>query len=86
MSDNLLSLVQTAMGGDFAKLSGQFLGESVPATRSALASLLPTVLGGVAHNALLNDRGVWNLVAEEIRKAQAQTPQGVDAPRASTVR
>jgi outer membrane protein OmpA-like peptidoglycan-associated protein len=49
MSDNLLSLVQTALGGDFAKLTGQFLGESVPSTQSALSSLLPAVLGGVAQ-------------------------------------
>ena len=44
------------------------------------------MFAGVAHNALLNDREVWNLVAEEIRKAQAQKPQSVDAPRTSTVR
>jgi len=49
MSANLLSLVQTALGGDFAKLTGQYLGESVPSTRSALSSLLPVVLGGVAQ-------------------------------------
>jgi outer membrane protein OmpA-like peptidoglycan-associated protein len=49
MSANLLSLVQDALGGDFAKLAGQFVGESVPSTRSALSSLLPAVLGGVAQ-------------------------------------
>jgi outer membrane protein OmpA-like peptidoglycan-associated protein len=49
MSDNLLSLVQTALGGDFTKLAGQYLGESVPATQSALTSLLPAVLGGIAQ-------------------------------------
>ena len=49
MSANLLSLVQTALGGDFAKLTGQYLGESVPSTQSALTSLLPAVLGGVAQ-------------------------------------
>ena len=49
MSANLLSLVQTALGGDFAKLAGQYLGESVPSTQSALTSLLPAVLGGVAQ-------------------------------------
>ena len=49
MSDNLLSLVQSALGDDFAKLTGQFLGESVPSTRSALTSLLPAVLGGAAY-------------------------------------
>ena len=49
MSDNLLSMVQTALGGDFTKLAGQYLGESVPATQSALTSLLPAVLGGIAQ-------------------------------------
>jgi outer membrane protein OmpA-like peptidoglycan-associated protein len=49
MSANLLSLVQTALGGEFARLTGQYLGESVPSTRSALSSLLPVVLGGVAQ-------------------------------------
>jgi outer membrane protein OmpA-like peptidoglycan-associated protein len=49
MSDNLLSLVQSALGGDFSKLAGQFLGESVPSTQSALTSLLPAVLGGIAQ-------------------------------------
>ncbi len=49
MSANLLPLVQDALGGDFAKLAGQFIGESVPSTRSALSSLLPAVLGGVAQ-------------------------------------
>jgi outer membrane protein OmpA-like peptidoglycan-associated protein len=49
MSANLLSLVQTALGGEFARLTGQYLGESVPSTRSALSGLLPVVLGGVAQ-------------------------------------
>jgi outer membrane protein OmpA-like peptidoglycan-associated protein len=55
MSANLLPLVQDALGGDFAKLAGQFLGESVPSTRSALASLLPAVLGGVAQKGATAD-------------------------------
>jgi len=49
MSANLLSLFQTALGGDFARLAGQFLGESVPSTRSALTSLVPAALGSVAQ-------------------------------------
>jgi len=49
MSANLLSLFQTALGGDFARLTGQFLGESVPSTQSALTSLLPAALGSVAQ-------------------------------------
>jgi len=46
---NLLSLAQSALGGDFSKLAGQFLGESQGATQSALTSLLPAVLGSVAQ-------------------------------------
>jgi outer membrane protein OmpA-like peptidoglycan-associated protein len=49
MTDNLLSLAQSALGGDFSKLAGQFLGESVASTQSALTSLLPAVLGGIAQ-------------------------------------
>ena len=49
MNANLLSLAQEAMGGDFSKLAGQFLGESPGATQSALALLLPAVLGTVAQ-------------------------------------
>jgi outer membrane protein OmpA-like peptidoglycan-associated protein len=49
MNANLLTLAQDALGGDFAKLAGQFLGESPGATQSALGSLLPAVLGMVAQ-------------------------------------
>ncbi len=49
MTDNLLSLATNALGGDFAKLAGAFLGESAPATQSAIAGLLPAVLGGIAQ-------------------------------------
>ncbi len=49
MNANLLSLAQDALGGDFSKLAGQFLGESQGATQSALSSLLPAVLGGIAQ-------------------------------------
>lgn len=49
MNANLLTLVQDALGGDFSKLAGQFLGESQGATQSALGSLLPAVLGGIAQ-------------------------------------
>lgn len=41
------------------------------------------VIAGVAHNALLNDRGVWSSVAAEIEKARPPQAQSVDAPRAS---
>ncbi len=46
---NMLSLAQEAMGGDFSKLAGQFLGEAPGTTQSAVASLLPAVLGGIAQ-------------------------------------
>jgi outer membrane protein OmpA-like peptidoglycan-associated protein len=49
MNANLLSLAQSALGGDFSKLAGQFLGESQGATQSALSSLLPAVLGSIAQ-------------------------------------
>jgi hypothetical protein len=49
MNANLLSLAQEALGGDFSKLAGQFLGESQGSTQSALTSLLPAVLGMVAQ-------------------------------------
>jgi outer membrane protein OmpA-like peptidoglycan-associated protein len=49
MNANLLSLAQGALGGDFSKLAGQFLGESQGATQSALTSLLPAVLGSIAQ-------------------------------------
>lgn len=49
MNANLLTLTQDALGGDFSKLAGQFLGESQGATQSALSSLLPAVLGGIAQ-------------------------------------
>jgi outer membrane protein OmpA-like peptidoglycan-associated protein len=49
MNANLLTLAQDALGGDFAKLAGQFLGESPDATQTALGSLLPAVLGSIAQ-------------------------------------
>jgi outer membrane protein OmpA-like peptidoglycan-associated protein len=49
MNANLLSLAQEALGGDFGKLAGQFLGESPATTQSAMTSLLPAVLGGIAQ-------------------------------------
>ena len=55
MTDNLLSLATGALGGDFAKLAGQFLGESGPATQSAITSLLPAVLGSVAQKGATAD-------------------------------
>ncbi len=56
-----------------------------PQTSSRIPRGENIVLSGVAHNALLNDRRVWEHVAEEIRKSQPQSAQSVDAPRASTV-
>ncbi len=55
MSTNLLSLAQQALGNDFSKLAGQFLGESQDTTQSALTSLLPAVLGGIASKGATSD-------------------------------
>ncbi|MBK7082247.1 MAG: DUF937 domain-containing protein [Betaproteobacteria bacterium] len=55
MSANLLSLAQQALGGDFSKLAGQFLGESQGPTQSALTSLLPAVLGGIVQKGATPD-------------------------------
>ena len=49
MTANLLSLAQDALGEDFSKLAGQFIGESQGSTQTALSSLLPTVIGGIAQ-------------------------------------
>jgi hypothetical protein len=49
MNANLLSLVQQALGNDFAGMAGKLLGESTDSTQSALGSLLPAVLGGIAN-------------------------------------
>ena len=48
MNANLLSLAQQALGGDFSKHAGRFLGESPDSTQLAFSSLLPAVLGGIA--------------------------------------
>ena len=49
MNANLLSLAQDALGSDFLKLAGQFLGEPQGSTQTALSSLLPAVIGGIAQ-------------------------------------
>jgi len=49
MTTNLLSLAQEAMGADFSRLAGQYLGESQGATQSALGALLPAVLGTIVQ-------------------------------------
>jgi len=55
MDANLLQLAQQALGGDFAKLAGQFLGESESTTMSAMTGLLPAVLGGIAQKGATPD-------------------------------
>ena len=55
MNANLLSLAQNALGGDFSKMAGQFLGESPSATQGALTSLLPAVLGSIAQKGATSD-------------------------------
>jgi len=64
MSTNLLSLAQQALGSDFSKLAGQFIGESPDATQSALTSLLPAVLGGIASKGATTDgaAGLMSLI------------------------
>jgi hypothetical protein len=49
MTTNLLALAQEAMGGDFTRMAGQYLGESPGATQSALGALVPAVLGTLAQ-------------------------------------
>ena len=65
MSANLLTLGQEALGGDFSKLAGQFLGESQGATQSALTSLLPAVLGGIVKKGATPDgaTGLLSLIS-----------------------
>jgi len=55
MNENLLQLAQQALGGDFARQAGQFLGESESTTMSAMAGLLPAVLGGIAQKGATPD-------------------------------
>jgi triacylglycerol esterase/lipase EstA (alpha/beta hydrolase family) len=43
-----------------------------PQTSARLPWAENVAIAGVAHNALLNDRGVWDRVAKEIGKAQAR--------------
>jgi outer membrane protein OmpA-like peptidoglycan-associated protein len=55
MNTNLLQLAQQALGGDFARLASQFLGESESTTMSAMGGLLPAVLGGIAQKGATPD-------------------------------
>lgn len=50
MKVNLLSLAHEALDANFLKLASQFLGESTGSTQSALATLLPAVIGVTAQN------------------------------------
>ena len=62
MSVNLLSMVQQAMGSNFAGMASRFLGESETSTQSALGALLPAVLGGIAQKGSTPD-GAASLLA-----------------------
>jgi outer membrane protein OmpA-like peptidoglycan-associated protein len=62
MNPNILSLAQDALGGDFSKLAGQFLGETPTATQGALTALLPAVLGRIAQKGATPD-GASNLMS-----------------------
>lgn len=66
MDTNLLALARNAIGGDFSKLAGQFLGESPGNTQSALDSLLPTVLGGIARKGATAD-GAADIMSQVTR-------------------
>jgi hypothetical protein len=55
MNANLLSLAQSALGADFSKMAGQFLGESPSATQGGLSALLPGVLGVIAQKGATSD-------------------------------
>jgi outer membrane protein OmpA-like peptidoglycan-associated protein len=48
MDDNLLSLARQALGGDFVRQAGQFLGEPESGIQSALGAMLPAVVGSIA--------------------------------------
>ena len=62
MNANLLSLAQEALGGDFSRLAGQFLGEPQGSTESALGLLLPAVIGGIAQKGA-TPQGAANLMS-----------------------
>lgn len=64
MNENLLSLLQNTLGGDFSKMAGQFLSESPNATQGALSSLLPGVLGMIAQKGATSDgaSGLMSLI------------------------
>ncbi|HTS21837.1 MAG TPA: OmpA family protein [Casimicrobiaceae bacterium] len=62
MNANLLSLAQNALGGDFSKLAGQFLGETPASTQGAVNALLPAILGRVAQQGATPD-GASNLMS-----------------------
>jgi outer membrane protein OmpA-like peptidoglycan-associated protein len=55
MDMNLLSLAQSALGGDFAKQAAQFVGESPSAAQGALSALLPAVVGAIAQKGSTTD-------------------------------
>jgi outer membrane protein OmpA-like peptidoglycan-associated protein len=46
---NLLEMLGKILGGDFAALASQFLGESQSNTKSAITSMLPALLGSIVQ-------------------------------------
>ena len=48
MNANLLAMAQDALGANFSKIGGQFLGESAAFTQAALSALLPAAIGALA--------------------------------------
>jgi outer membrane protein OmpA-like peptidoglycan-associated protein len=49
MSINLLGMATQALGGDFAQKAGQFMGETEGSAQSAMAGILPALLGTIAQ-------------------------------------
>ena len=62
MNPNLLALAREALGTDFSRLAGRFLGESPGATQAALDSLLPVVIGSIANKGV-TPQGAQGLIS-----------------------
>jgi outer membrane protein OmpA-like peptidoglycan-associated protein len=52
---NLLEMLRKLLGGDFAVLASQFLGESQSNTKSAITSILPALLGSIVQKGSTSD-------------------------------
>ena len=52
---NLLEMLRKLLGGDFAALASQFLGESQSNTKSAITSIMPALLGSIVQKGSTSD-------------------------------